>query len=82
MASSTDIRKTERMAIKVRLILDEFPYDELTERELANLYDDLTDLRDTLSDLLDAHNDIETLDEIECREYWNNVLDGELRRNR
>lgn len=82
MASINDIRRTERMAEKVRIILDEFPYDELTERELDSLYDELTAIRDTLEELLEEHDDIETLDEIEVREFWRNVLDGELRRNR
>lgn len=82
MASINDIRRTERMAEKVRIILDEFPYDELTERELDSLYDSLVDLYDSLNDLLESHNDIETLEEIETREFWNNVLDGELRRHR
>lgn len=82
MASINDIRRTERMAEKVRIILDEFPYDELTERELDGLYDELTAIRDTLEELLEEHDDIETLDEIEVREFWRNVLDGELRRHR
>lgn len=82
MASINDIRRTERMAEKIRIILDEFPYDELTERELDSLYDELTAIRDTLEELLEEHDDIETLDEIEVREFWRNVLDGELRRNR
>lgn len=82
MASINDIRRTERMAEKVRIILDEFPYDELTERELDSLYDELTAIRDTLEELLEEHDDIETLDEIEVREFWRNVLDGELRRHR
>ena len=82
MASINDIRRTERMAEKVRIILDEFPYDELTEKELDSLYDELTAIRDTLEELLEEHDDIETLDEIEVREFWRNVLDGELRRNR
>lgn len=82
MASINDIRRTERMAEKVRIILDEFPYDELTERELDSLYDELTAIHDTLEELLEEHDDIETLDEIEVREFWNNVLDGELRRHR
>lgn len=82
MASINDIRRTERMAEKVRIILDEFPYDELTERELDSLYDQLTAIRDTLEELLEEHDDIETLDEIEVREFWRNVLDGELRRHR
>lgn len=82
MASINDIRRTERMATKVRIRLNEFPYDELTERELDSLYDSLADLYDGLNDLLESHNDIETLEEIETREFWNNVLDGELRRHR
>lgn len=82
MASINDIRRTERMAEKVRIILDEFPYDELTERELDSLYDELAAIRDTLEELLEEHDDIETLDEIEVREFWRNVLDGELRRHR
>jgi hypothetical protein len=40
------------------------------------------DLYDSLNDLLESHNDIETLEEIETREFWRNVLDGELRRHR
>lgn len=80
MASINDIRRTERMAEKVRIILDEFPYDELTERELDSLYDELIGIRDTLEELLEEHDDIETLDEIEVREFWRNVLDGELKR--
>ena len=82
MASNLDIRRTERMATKVRIRLQEFPYDELTERELDSLYDSLVDIYDSLNDLLENHNDIETLEEIETREFWNNVLDGELRRHR
>lgn len=82
MASINDIRRTERMATKVRIRLNEFPYDELTERELDSLYDSLVNLYDSLNDLLESHNDIETLEEIETREFWNNVLDGELRRHR
>lgn len=80
MASNLDIRRTERMATKVRIRLNEFPYDELNERELGNLYDSLVDIYDSLNELLENHNDIETLEEIETREFWNNVLDGELKR--
>lgn len=82
MASNLDIRRTERMATKVRIRLQEFPYDELTERELGNLYDSLVDIYDSLNELLESHDDIETLEEIETREFWNNVLGGELRRHR
>lgn len=82
MASNIDIRRTERMATKLKLMLDEFPYDELTERELDSLYDDFSEIRDTLTDLLEKYDNIDTLEEIETREFWNNVLDYDLRRHR
>ena len=70
-------RKTSNLEDKVFCLLDDVPYDELTERECETLIDMLEELKAVATDLIDKYSYGETLIDIEEREYWKNVLSQE-----
>ena len=67
--------------LKIHNRFEDLPWNELTDLECCDLLEKLDDLEAVLDEIMVRHDE-ETLEQIEAREYWDNVLKDELRRNR
>ena len=66
--------------LKVHSQMEDLPWNELTDLECCDILEKLDDLEALLDEIIVRHDE-ETLEQIEAREYWDNVLKDDLRRN-